>query len=107
MKYIAAREGFGGYVYFQDNINDSPKWTSDKSKAMKFETSEEAMILSDKTGVYVDAILALGVDELPSVECNFTYCNWIVIRRIYNLLYTKGSLSRGSEWKRNYRRKLF
>jgi hypothetical protein len=26
---------------------------------------------------------------------------------IYNLLYTTGSLSRGSEWKQSYRRKLF
>jgi hypothetical protein len=34
-------------------------------------------------------------------------CNWIVIHGIYYLLYTKGSLSRGSEWKQNYRRKLF
>jgi len=64
MKYIAAREGFGGeYMYFQDNINDSPKWTGVKSNAMRFETAEEAMTKSDRTGVYEDAIIAIGVEE--------------------------------------------
>lgn len=64
MKYIAAREAFGGgYIYFQDNENDSPKWTGLKSKAMRFETAEEAIKKSDKTGVYVDAIKALEVSE--------------------------------------------
>jgi len=64
MKYIAAREVFGGeYIYFQDNFNDSPKWTGDKSQAMRFESAEDAVIKSDKTGVYVDAIIAIGVEE--------------------------------------------
>ena len=64
MKYIAAREGFGGeYMYFQDNINDSPKWTGDKSQAMRFESAEDAVTKSDRTGVYVDAIVAIEVTE--------------------------------------------
>jgi hypothetical protein len=64
MKYIAAREAFGGdYIYFQDNENDSPKWTSIKSKAMRFETAEEAVTKSDKTGIYIDAITAIEVSE--------------------------------------------
>jgi len=41
--YIAARETFEGYIYFQDNLNDSPKWTGDKKKAMRFESAEDAM----------------------------------------------------------------
>ena len=37
--YIAKREGFAGtWDYFQDNVNDSPKWTKDKSKAYNFST---------------------------------------------------------------------
>ena len=63
MKYIAAREGFGGYIYFQDNINDSPKWTLNRLEAMQFETAEEAIELSDRTNVYENAILALGVND--------------------------------------------
>lgn len=63
MKYIAARESFGGYLYFKDNINDSPKWTADKSEAMKFKTAKDAMSKSDATGVYEDAIIAIGVEE--------------------------------------------
>ena len=63
MKYLAARETFEGYIYFQDNINDSPKWTGIKSKAMRFNTAEEAVTKSDRTGVYVDAITALEVKE--------------------------------------------
>lgn len=64
MKYIAAREGFGGeYMYFQDNINDSPKWTGDKKQAMRFDTSEDAITKSDITSVYADAIISIGVEE--------------------------------------------
>ena len=64
MKYIAAREAFGGdYIYFQDNENDSPKWTGDISKAMRFDTAEDAVTKSDRTGVYVDAITAMQVSE--------------------------------------------
>ena len=61
--YIAARETFEGYIYFQDNLNDSPKWTGDKKKAMRFESAEDAMTKSDRTGVYVDAIVAMEVLE--------------------------------------------
>jgi len=61
--YIAAREVFGGYLYFQDNINDSPKWSGEKSKAMRFQTEEEARIKSDKTSVYKDDIVVLKVES--------------------------------------------
>ena len=63
MKYIAARETFDGYIYFQDNIADSPKWTGEQSKAMRFESAEDAVTKSDRTGVYVDAINAIEVSE--------------------------------------------
>ena len=64
MKYIAAREVFGGeYIYFQDNFNDSPKWTADRKEAMRFESADDAVTKSDRTGVYVDAIIAIGVEE--------------------------------------------
>jgi hypothetical protein len=63
MKYIAARESFGSYLYFKDNINDSPKWTRDKQEAMRFNTSEDAVSKSDTTGVYADEIISLGVEE--------------------------------------------
>jgi len=63
MKYIAAREVFGGYLYFQDNINDSPKWTGEKSKAKRFETIEEAVKDSDITGVYTGTIVTMKVVE--------------------------------------------
>jgi len=63
MKYIAAREVFGGYLYFQDNINDSPKWTSNKKEAMRFESKEDAVTKSDATGVYADAIISIEVSE--------------------------------------------
>jgi hypothetical protein len=64
MKYIAAREVFGGdFSYFQDNENDSPKWTGEKSKAMRFDTAEDAISKSDRTGVYVDAIIAIKVEQ--------------------------------------------
>jgi len=62
--FIAAREVFGGeYIYFQDNFNDSPKWTADRKEAMRFETAEDAVTKSDRTGVYVDAIVAIEVTE--------------------------------------------
>ena len=63
MKYIAAREAFGGYIYFQDNINDSPKWTGDKTQAMRFKTEEDAVSKSDRTGLYSGSIITFGVDE--------------------------------------------
>jgi len=63
MKYVAAREGFGGYIYFQDNENDSPKWTSDISKAMRFDTEEDAVTKSDRTGVYADSITSIKVEQ--------------------------------------------
>jgi len=63
MKYVAAREGFGGYIYFQDNENDSPKWTSDISKAMRFDTEEDAATKSDRTGVYIDSITSIKVEQ--------------------------------------------
>jgi hypothetical protein len=50
---IAKIEGFGGaWNYFQDNINDSPKWTESKSKAAVFATKEEALAESNKSGLY-------------------------------------------------------
>jgi len=62
--FIAAREVFGGeYIYFQDNFNDSPKWTADRKEAMRFESAEDAVTKSDRTGVYVDAIVAIEVAE--------------------------------------------
>jgi len=63
MKYIAARESFGGYLYFKDNNNDSPKWTTNESEAMRFETRKEAFTKSDTTGIYEDAIIVIGVEE--------------------------------------------
>jgi hypothetical protein len=63
MKYIAAREVFGGYLYFQDNINDSPKWTTDKKEAMRFESKEDALDKSDRTKVYTGSIIPIKVEE--------------------------------------------
>ena len=63
MKYIAARETFDGYIYFQDNIADSPKWTGERSEAMRFATEEDAISRSDRTGLYSGSIIALGVEE--------------------------------------------
>jgi len=64
MKYIAAREVFGGsHLYFQDNINDSPKWTDEKEKAMRFENAEDAETKSDRTGLYSGDIIAMRVEE--------------------------------------------
>jgi len=51
--YIAKKEGFAGsWDYFQDNINDSPKWTKEKTKAKKFDTKEQAQSQSDITKLY-------------------------------------------------------
>ena len=63
MKYIAARETFDGYIYFQDNIADSPKWTGERSEAMRFETEEDAVSKSDRTGLYSGSIVTFGVEE--------------------------------------------
>jgi len=63
MKYIAAREVFGGYLYFKTNVNESPKWTSDKSDAMRFDTSDEAVFNSDISGIYKGFIISIGVNE--------------------------------------------
>ena len=63
MKYVAAREGFGEYIYFQDNINDSPKWTGEISEAMRFDTEEDAVTKSDRTGVYADSITSIKVEQ--------------------------------------------
>jgi len=63
MSYVAARQILGGYMYFENNINDSPKWTTDKKKAMRFDTSEDALIKSDKTKVYTGSIIAIELEE--------------------------------------------
>lgn len=63
MKYIAARETFDGHIYFQDNINDSPKWTGEFSEAKRFDSEEEALSKSDKTGLYAGSIITMEVSE--------------------------------------------
>jgi hypothetical protein len=63
MKYIAAREGFGGYIYFQNNIDDSPKWSCEKSKAMRFDIKDDALSKSDKTKIYTGSIFVLEVEQ--------------------------------------------
>ena len=51
--YIAKREGFAGtWDYFQDNINDSPKWTKERSKARRFVTESDALKHSNQSGLY-------------------------------------------------------
>jgi hypothetical protein len=51
--YRAKREGFAGtWDYFQDNVNDSPKWTKDKSKARLFATEDLAMKHANQSGLY-------------------------------------------------------
>jgi hypothetical protein len=51
--YIAKREGFAGtWDYFQDNVNDSPKWTKDKEKAYQFKTQELAEKHANVSGLY-------------------------------------------------------
>lgn len=51
--WIAKRQGFcDAWDYFQNNLNDSPKWTTLKSKAGRFATKEEALSSSNPTGLY-------------------------------------------------------
>lgn len=51
--YIAKKEGYAGsWDYFQDNIDDSPKWTKEKNRAGKFSTKEEAESHANPTGLY-------------------------------------------------------
>jgi len=51
--YIAKRQGHGGFWdYFQDNENDSPKWTRDKSRAGTFLTKEDAVKHANPSGLY-------------------------------------------------------
>jgi len=51
--YIAKREGFAGtWDYFQDNVNDSPKWTKDRSKARRFDSEDLAMKHANQSGLY-------------------------------------------------------
>lgn len=51
--WIAKRQGFGGdWDYFQDNYNDSPKWTTDKNRAFKFDDKQTALTQSNLTGLY-------------------------------------------------------
>ena len=55
--YIAKRIGNNcEWDYFQDNYNDSPKWTRDKSRAFLFTDSKTAMTQSNLTELY-DIIL--------------------------------------------------
>ncbi|AFK66347.1 hypothetical protein SWPG_00098 [Synechococcus phage S-CBM2] len=55
--YIAKKEGIAGsWDYFQDNYQDSPKWTRDKSKAGRFLNPETALKQSNLSGLY-DIIL--------------------------------------------------
>ena len=52
--YIAKREGFAGtWDYFQDNVNDSPKWTKDKSKARMLANESLAMKHANQSGLYI------------------------------------------------------
>jgi len=56
-RYIAKKKGYNSeWDYFQDNFNDSPKWTRDKSKAFIFTDSQVAMTQSNLTKLY-DIIL--------------------------------------------------
>jgi len=51
--YIAKKEGFAGtWDYFQDNINDSPKWTKDKDRAKTFLSEEDALLYSNVSNLY-------------------------------------------------------
>ena len=52
-KYIAKKKGYNAqWDYFQDNHNDSPKWTRDMSKAFIFTNYEVAKTQSNLTGLY-------------------------------------------------------
>jgi hypothetical protein len=60
--YIAKREGFAGtWDYFQNNVNDSPKWTKDKSKAAVFVSQDQAMKHANQSGLYT--IILEAVDD--------------------------------------------
>jgi hypothetical protein len=51
--YIAKKKGGNSqWDYFQDNYNDSPKWTRDVSKAFRFTDPEVAVTQSNLTGLY-------------------------------------------------------
>ena len=51
--WIAKRQAFGGeWDYFQDNFNDSPKWTKDKTRAFRFDDEQTALTQSNLTGLY-------------------------------------------------------
>ena len=65
--YIAKREGFGGtWDYFETNINDSPKWTKDKSKAAVFVNKDEALSHANVSGLYT--IILEAVDGTSTSE---------------------------------------
>jgi hypothetical protein len=61
--YRVKREGFAGTwtIYFQDNVNDSPKWTTSRSKAAVFATEDEAMLHANQSGLYT--IILEKVDD--------------------------------------------
>ncbi len=60
--YIAKREGFAGtWDYFETNINDSPKWTKDKSKAAVFVNKDEALAHANVSSLYT--IVLEAVDD--------------------------------------------
>ena len=61
--YVAAREIHGGHIYFQSNIDGSPRWTKIISEAMKFNSEKEALENSDETGVYSGSITAVKVQS--------------------------------------------
>jgi hypothetical protein len=51
--YIAKKEGFAGaWDYFQDNVNDSPKWTKEREKAFRFEDKDTALSKANLSGLY-------------------------------------------------------
>jgi hypothetical protein len=60
--YIARREGFGGeYLYFVNNDNDSPKWSTSISEGKRFSSEKEALSKSDISGLY--SITAVKVES--------------------------------------------
>lgn len=62
--YIAKREGFAGtWDYFQNNINDSPKWTKDKSKAAVFASQDQAMKHANQSGLYTIILEVVNDDS--------------------------------------------
>lgn len=59
--YIAKREGFAGtWDYFETNINDSPKWSKDKSKAAVFVNKDEALAHANVSGLYTIVLEEVG-----------------------------------------------